>query len=111
MGSETELPVEYLTTARLGEKGQITVPKEYRDALSLEAGAPISVIQIGDGLILIPEQSRFRQLCERIANAFAARGIGAGALLATLPQSRKQIVARHYPELAGKQAKRKKAKS
>ena len=111
MSSETELPIEYLTTARLGEKGQITVPKEYRDALSLEAGAPIAVLQLGDGLMLIPEQTRFRQLCNRIANIFATHGISSDTLLATLPQSREQVVARHYPEIAEKSSKRKKTKS
>jgi len=33
--SDPTLPVTYLATARLGEKGQITVPKEYREALAL----------------------------------------------------------------------------
>ena len=33
--SDSTLPVAYLATARLGEKGQITVPKEYREALAL----------------------------------------------------------------------------
>ena len=37
---ETSISVEYLTTARLGEKGQITLPKAYRDTVALEIGAP-----------------------------------------------------------------------
>ena len=38
MASPTEpaMPVEYLTTARLSEKGQITLPKAYRDAVALD---------------------------------------------------------------------------
>jgi AbrB family looped-hinge helix DNA binding protein len=42
-----------LTTARLGEKGQITLPKEYRDASVLKAGTPITVLLLGSGLLLI----------------------------------------------------------
>ena len=51
MASPTEpaMPVEYLTTARLGEKGQITLPKAYRDAVALDTGAPITVLQVGSG--------------------------------------------------------------
>ncbi len=90
--------VEYLATAGLGEKGQITVPKEYRDAMALEAGAPISVLKLGAGLVLIPEQLRFRGLCDRIAKTFAGHGVTATDLLTTLPEARERVFARHYPE-------------
>ena len=105
------LSVEYLTTTRLGEKGQLTVPKAYRDALALEAGAPIAVLQLGASLILIPEQERFREICDRLANQFLSQGIDAQTLLSTLPEAREQVFERHYPELveskpAGKRARR-----
>ena len=106
---DTTLPVAYLTTARLGEKGQITVPKEYRDALALEAGAPITVLRLGNGLILIPEQARFRQLCDRVAHALASHGIEAHDLLATLPETRARVFARRYPELAQREPRRRQA--
>ena len=35
-------PAEYLATTRIGEKGQLTVPKGYRDQLGLDAGAPVT---------------------------------------------------------------------
>ena len=98
--NDSALPVTYLTTARLGEKGQITVPKEFRDTFALEVGAPIAVLQLGSGLILIPEQARLRQLCDRVAQTFASHGIEADDLLATLPEAREQVFAHHYPDLA-----------
>ena len=97
---ETPIPVEYLTTARLGEKGQLTLPKAYRAACGLDAGTPIAVLQLGSGLLLIPEHGHFHQLCDRIAATFAEHGIQAQELLATLPEARERVVARHYPELA-----------
>ena len=36
MATETALPIEFLSTARLGEKGQMTIPKEYRQSLALK---------------------------------------------------------------------------
>jgi bifunctional DNA-binding transcriptional regulator/antitoxin component of YhaV-PrlF toxin-antitoxin module len=96
---ETSLPVEYLTTARLGEKGQITLPKAYRDAVALDTGAPITVLQVGSGLLLIPEDTRFRDLCDRIATTFARHGIAVQEIVATLPAARARVVARHYPHL------------
>jgi len=96
---DISIPVEYLTTARLGEKGQITLPKAYRDTVALEVGAPITVLQLGSGLLLIPEDTRFRALCDQIVTTFARHGVEADALLATLPEARERVVARHYPQL------------
>ena len=103
---ETSIPVEYLTTTRLGEKGQITLPKAYRDTVALEVGTPITVLQLGSGLLLIPEDTRFRALCDRIAAAFARHGVEADALLTTLPDARERVVARHYPQLSERQRAR-----
>ena len=105
--NDAALSGTYLTTTRLGEKGQITVPKEFRDAFALEAGAPIAVPQLGSGLILIPEQVRFRQLCDRVAQTFARHGIEVDDLQATLPETRDQVFARHYPALAKGKSTRK----
>lgn len=96
---ETPVPVEYLTTARLGEKGQITLPKAYRDTVALAAGSPITVLQLGSGLLLILEDTRFREVCGRAATTFARYGVEADDLLVTLPEARERVVARHYPQL------------
>ena len=101
MSAETIIPVEFLATTRLGEKGQLTVPKEYRDALQLEAGAPVAVLRLGTGLLLIPEQARFRQLCDRIAGVFAGHGVKEADVLDSLPEARRRVFERRYPQLAG----------
>lgn len=106
---DATLPVEYLATTRLGEKGQITVPKEYRDALALDAGAPISVLRLGGSLLLVPEDTRFRQLCDRVASTFAQHGIQEKELLETLPEVRQRVFGRCYPELASRKPVRKRS--
>lgn len=91
--------VEYLATTRLGERGTMTLPKEYRDALKLETGAPLTILRIGDGLILMPEQKRFEQLCDSIATRLENAGVTEAALQATLPDVREQLMKRRYPKL------------
>lgn len=91
--------VEYLATTRLGERGTMTLPKEYRDALKLEAGAPVTVLRVGDGLILMPEQNRFELLCDSLASHLENAGITETALQSTLPETRRQIMERRYPKL------------
>jgi AbrB family looped-hinge helix DNA binding protein len=88
--------VEYLTTARIGEKGQITVPKQYRESLGLQKRVPFVVLRLGDGLILLPEQQRFEDLCRRISATLAGAGARPGHILATLPGIRKRVFSRHY---------------
>jgi AbrB family looped-hinge helix DNA binding protein len=93
----TTAPVlEYLNTTKIGEKGQLTVPKEFRDELGLEPGAPFAVLRLGDGLILLPEQRRFDTLCERISSTLTAAGVAVEDVLATLPQTRQRLFERRY---------------
>ena len=88
--------LEYLTTTKIGEKGQVTVPKQFRENLGLEAGAPFVILRLGDGLILMPQQDRFERLCAEISSALTANGIPPKALLATLPEARQRIFGRRY---------------
>lgn len=102
--------VEYLATTRIGERGTMTLPKEYRDALRLETGAALTVLRIGDGLMLIPEQKRFNELCDSIAGRLERAGATEAALQATLPDVRQQIVRKRYPELFRAKGSKPKAK-
>jgi AbrB family looped-hinge helix DNA binding protein len=92
--------VEYVAHTRIGEKGQLTIPKPYRDELGLETGAPVAVLRIGEGLILVPEQSRLRILCDSIASVLERRQVTVPGLLDTLPSARRRVFHRRYPELA-----------
>ena len=89
-------PLEYMTTTRIGEKGQLTVPKQFRDDLGLGSGAPFAVLRLGDGLILLPEQRRFEQLCERVSSRLTAAGLSAEDILAKNPEARERVYTRHY---------------
>ena len=87
---------EYLTTTKIGEKGQLTVPKQFRKELGLGTGAPFAVLRLGDGLILLPEQQRFKQLCEQVSQALTSVDLTAKDVLATLPEARNRVFERHY---------------
>lgn len=97
--------VEYLATTRLGERGTMTLPKEYRDALKLESGAPMTLLRVGDGLILMPEQNRFEQLCDSLAARLENAGITEAALQATLAETRQRLMERRYPKLFAERTK------
>lgn len=88
--------IEYLATTRIGEKGQLTVPKQFREDLGLGNGAPFAVLRLGDGLILLPEQQRFERLCEQMSARLTVAGVASEDLLATLPAARNRIYERMY---------------
>jgi AbrB family looped-hinge helix DNA binding protein len=88
--------IEYLTTTKIGEKGQLTVPKQFREDLGLSTGAPFAVLRLGNGLVLLPEQQRFEHLCEELGSALTRAGLTPKETLATLPEARNRVFARHY---------------
>lgn len=92
--------LEYLVTTKIGEKGQLTVPKSFREELGLGAGSPFAVLRLGDGLVLLPEEQRFEQLCEQIGSVLTNAGLRAEAFLQTLPEARKRVYARRYSNQA-----------
>ncbi|SRR5216683_1566459 len=94
--------LEYLATTKIGEKGQLTVPKQFREDLGLGPGAPFAVLRLGDGLILVPEQQRFERLCSEMSSILTGAGVTREDFLGTLPEVRNRIYARRY----GKKSRR-----
>lgn len=94
--SSLDSAIEYLVTTRIGEKGQLTVPKQFREDLGLGTGAPFAVLRLGDALLLLPEQQRFERLCHEISNALGRAGVTQEMALATLPEARRRVFERRY---------------
>jgi AbrB family looped-hinge helix DNA binding protein len=94
--STQETTVQFLSITRIGEKGQLTVPKQFREDLGLGNGSPFAVLRLGDSLLLLPEQKRFEELCDQIREKLASAGVTDREALATLPEARKRVFARRY---------------
>jgi AbrB family looped-hinge helix DNA binding protein len=92
--------LEYLTTTKIGEKGQLTVPKQFREDLGLGNGAPFAVLRLGDGLILLPEQRRFERLCQQVSSSLTAAGVKSEDILGTLAETRNHVYIRRYGKKA-----------
>ena len=103
--------LEYLTTTKIGEKGQLTIPKQFREDLGLGNGAPFAVLRLGDGLILLPEQQRFEQLCEQVSARLTGAGLTPDDLMATLPEARNRVYARLYAKRPAVGAARRRSRS
>ena len=109
--SSQHTTVEYLTTTKIGEKGQLTVPKQFREDLGLGDGAPFAVLRLGDGLILLPQQQRFERLCQQVSSRLAAGGVRPRDVLASLPDARQRVYARRYGKKAAATGARRRSRT
>ena len=92
--------VTYYSTIRLSEKGQMVLPKEYRDEQHLNAGSPIAVLKIGNGLLLLPEMEKYNALCNSIEKVLLKNNLTADEFLETLDETRTELFQEIYPNAA-----------
>jgi AbrB family looped-hinge helix DNA binding protein len=95
-----------MASRKIGEKGQLTVPKQFREDLGLGTGAPFAVLRLGDGLILLPEQRRFERLCQKVTSRLTAAGLTKEDLLETMPQACDRVYTRRYGNKANEAPRR-----
>ena len=88
-----------VTTTFLGKHRQMVLPEEFCESLDLEPGAPISLLQFGNQLILIPAQTQFDELSDTIATKLEQLGLTEDELLAGLAETREELARERYPEL------------
>ena len=55
-----------VATIKLGEKGQLTIPKPVREKKHLKKGDQFAVIEVGDGLMILPLEGVIEGLSRQI---------------------------------------------
>ena len=73
---------------RMREKGQVTIPAEIRESLHLSKNSVISVIKVGDGILLTPKTAAFESVSARFSGAAREKGITLDDLLKDLKKTR-----------------------
>lgn len=92
--------IAYFSTIRVSEKGQLVLPKEYRDEQKLKAGSDMAALKIGNGLLLLPQMERFNALCGSIENVLVKNSLTADDFLETLDETRDELFQEIYPKAA-----------
>lgn len=100
--------IAYFSTLRLSGKGQLVLPKEYRDEQHLKAGSDLAALKIGNGLLLLPQMEKFNALCSSIENVLIKNDLTADDFLETLDETREQMFLEIYPKAAKLNNKNKK---
>ncbi len=85
-----------LSLARLSEKGQLTIPAEYRRAQSLERDSTLVLVQIGDALVLVPHDEALSSVTARMEAAMRGLNVSMDELVKAATQARAEIAAREF---------------
>lgn len=87
-----------LSIARLSEKGQFTIPAEYRREHDLERDSTLAVIQLGDALILAPIDEVLTEITERMEAAMRGAGVTVEELMEETLAARAEIAREEFGE-------------
>ena len=94
--------VAYFSTIRLSGKGQLVLPKEYRDEQNLKAGSDLAALKLGNGLLLLPQMEKFNALSSSIERVLTKNDLTGDDFLDTLDETREELFKEIYPEAARK---------
>jgi AbrB family looped-hinge helix DNA binding protein len=72
------------------DKGQITSPVDIRESLHLSKNSVMSVVKVGDGILLTPKTSVFESASTRFSEAAKQKGITLDELLKDLKKIRRK---------------------
>ena len=90
--SVMELASEILSSpVRLRKRGQITIPQAVRDNLGVSEGDILTLLQMGDVVMLTRKQPRVPRLADKIAGLMEEEGISLADLLQGLKEEREAI--------------------
>ena len=88
-------------TAEIKARGQLTIPKKIRQMKHLEEGQTVTLLPLGDVLIIAPRRLELDEARRRITKILKETGVTAEDMLAGLVREREIL----YKERYGKKAR------
>jgi len=76
---------------RLRKRGQITIPQAVRDNLGVSEGDILTLLQMGDVIMLTPRQPQVPRLADKIAGLMEEESVSLADLLQGLKEEREAI--------------------
>jgi bifunctional DNA-binding transcriptional regulator/antitoxin component of YhaV-PrlF toxin-antitoxin module len=85
-----------MPVVKLRERGQLTIPYEYRKELGIGKEDVLNILKIGDVLILVPRQLAGDVLSKKIEGSMKRKGLTLDNLLKNLREQRKRYSREAY---------------
>jgi AbrB family looped-hinge helix DNA binding protein len=83
-------------TAEIKARGQLTIPKQIREARDLYEGEVVSIIPVGDALLITPKRLELEEARREIRKILKSSGVSLDVLLAGLPEEREALYREKY---------------
>ncbi|MGE5300710.1 MAG: AbrB/MazE/SpoVT family DNA-binding domain-containing protein [Acidobacteriota bacterium] len=87
--------------AEIKSRGQLTIPKKIRESSHLEEGQVVSIIPVGESVIITPKRLEFDEARRQIRRIMKASGLSEKELLKGLKDEREAL----YRETYGKKGR------
>lgn len=72
-------------------RGQLTIPQLVRQSLSIREGDALTLVQIGDNILLSPRELQGPELGDRFTALMQEAGVTLADLLEELPEIRREL--------------------
>lgn len=79
-----------MSLIKMRERGQLTIPYEYRKELGLDEKGMVNIVKIGDVLVLTRKQLIGDAVSKKIENTMKKKGLSLEDLLNNLKEQRKR---------------------
>ncbi|MCX6039064.1 MAG: AbrB/MazE/SpoVT family DNA-binding domain-containing protein [Chloroflexi bacterium] len=77
-------------TARISQRGVLTLPKSLRESYKLKSGDVVTVIDLGGAFVISPRRSEVDRMADEIGSALAERGESLESMLTALREEREK---------------------
>jgi bifunctional DNA-binding transcriptional regulator/antitoxin component of YhaV-PrlF toxin-antitoxin module len=83
---------------RVRSRGQLTIPQDMREALSLDERTGLNIFRVGKVLILSPKRLQRASLAKEVEREMKRQGLTLKDLISDLRVQREKYLAEAYPE-------------
>jgi len=83
---------------RVRSRGQLTIPQDMREALSLDEDTGLNIFRVGKVLIMSPKRLQRTSLAKEVEREMKRRGLTLKDLISDLRVQREKYLAEAYPE-------------
>ena len=90
-----------VSVAEIKSRGQLTIPKKIREMSHLEEGQVVTIIPVGDSLIITPKRLELDEARRQIRKLLKASGLSLDKLLAGLKEEREILYKETYGNKRG----------
>lgn len=99
-GCKMKTASAYKTEIR--QRGQVTIPKSVRQASGLDEGCSVTLIPLGESILIAPQKLGLDEARRRIQQVIKATGLSQDLVLASLAEERQSL----FEEIYGANRKR-----